>query len=69
MEHKMKTLILGASGFLGGTIYFKLKNLGNDVLGTYNKNTNNTNLIKQDVFDVAFYILLIDINLMLLFGP
>lgn len=52
MEHKMKTLILGASGFLGGTIYFKLKNVGNDVLGTCNKNTNNTNLIKQDVFDV-----------------
>ncbi|PHU35640.1 hypothetical protein CSX01_03300 [Pseudobutyrivibrio ruminis] len=52
MEHMMKTLILGASGFLGGTIYFKLKNAGNDVLGTCNQNTNNTNLIKQDVFDV-----------------
>ena len=32
----MKVLIIGASGFLGGTIYYKLKMAGADVLGTYN---------------------------------
>ena len=31
----MRTLIIGASGFLGGTIYYKLKKSGPDVLGTY----------------------------------
>ena len=48
----MKTLILGSSGFLGKTIYFKLKNTGHDVLGTYCKNQFNNELVNQDVFDV-----------------
>ncbi|MBO6130007.1 MAG: NAD(P)-dependent oxidoreductase [Pseudobutyrivibrio sp.] len=41
----MKVLILGASGFLGGTIYSKIKNSGNEVLGTYSKNNKNRGFI------------------------
>ncbi len=47
-----RTLVLGASGFLGGTIYFKLKNSGYDVLGTYAMNRKGQNYVKQDVFDI-----------------
>lgn len=56
----MKTLILGSSGFLGKTIYFKLKNTGHDVLGTYCKNQFNNELVNQDVFDVDGLLNLVD---------
>ena len=49
----MKVLILGASGFLGGTIYSKIKNSGNEVLGTYSKNNKNRDYIKLDVFEIS----------------
>lgn len=49
---EMKVLIIGASGFLGGTIYLKIKNSGNEVLGTYSKNRKDSNYIKLDVFDI-----------------
>ena len=49
----MKVLILGASGFLGGTIYLKIKNSGNEVLGTYSKNNKNRDYIKLDVFEIS----------------
>ena len=49
----VKVLILGASGFLGGTIYSKIKNSGNEVLGTYSKNNKNRDYIKLDVFEIS----------------
>ncbi len=49
----MKVLILGASGFLGGTIYSKIKNSDNEVLGTYSKNRKDSAYVKLDVFDVG----------------
>ncbi|SEM44364.1 dTDP-4-dehydrorhamnose reductase [Butyrivibrio sp. ob235] len=47
----MKVLIIGASGFLGGTIYYKLKKSGVDVLGTYSKHKKQDELVKLDVMD------------------
>ena len=49
----MKTLIIGASGFLGGTIYYKLKSAGNQVLGTYSNNQNQKEYVQLDVFDTG----------------
>ena len=56
----MRTLIIGASGFLGGTIYYKLKKSGHDVLGTYTSNKRDSDFIKQDVFDINRLITLVD---------
>ncbi len=47
----MKYLIYGASGFLGGTIYNKLKRLGDEVIGTYFTNSVNNELVKVDMLD------------------
>ena len=47
----MKYLIYGASGFLGGTIYEKLKQLGHTVTGTYSTNRTNNDLVQVDVLD------------------
>lgn len=47
----MKVLIIGASGFLGRTISFKLKNKGVDVLGTYCTNKKD-DFIYVDIMDV-----------------
>ena len=49
----MKVLIIGASGFLGRTIYFKTKSSGNEVLGTYSKNGKDSDYVKLDVFDTG----------------
>ena len=46
-----RTLIIGASGFLGGTIYYKLKNSGVDILGTYSSCKKQNEYIKLDVLD------------------
>ena len=47
----MRYLIYGASGFLGGTIYEKLKQLGHTVTGTYATNKTTNNLVHLDVSD------------------
>ena len=47
----MKVLIIGASGFLGGTIYYKLKMSGVDVIGTYCNHRKQTEFVKLDVMD------------------
>ncbi len=47
----MKYLIYGASGFLGGTIYEKLKQLGHDVVGTYSTNVLNKELVQIDLLN------------------
>ncbi len=47
----MKYLIYGASGFLGGTIYCKLKSAGHKVIGTYSTNKTNDELVKIDLLD------------------
>ena len=47
-EEFLKVLIIGASGFLGGTIYYKLKKSGTDVLGTYSKHKKQDELVKLD---------------------
>ena len=49
----MRVLIIGASGFLGRTIYFKLKDNGNEVLGTYSKNRKDSDYVKLNVFDIS----------------
>ena len=48
-----RTIIIGASGFLGGTIYYKLKNKGVDVLGTYSSCKKQDDYVKLDVLDVV----------------
>ncbi|MEG3042666.1 MAG: NAD-dependent epimerase/dehydratase family protein [Clostridium sp.] len=46
----MKVLVLGASGFLGGHLYKKLKGDGKfQVLGTFNNSSNNEELARVDV--------------------
>ena len=47
----MKYLIYGASGFLGGTIYQKLKQVGHEVVGTYSTNAANNELVKVDLLN------------------
>ena len=47
----MRYLIYGASGFLGGTIYCKLKSAGHKVIGTYSTNKTNNELVKVDLLD------------------
>ncbi len=47
-----RTLIIGSSGFLGGTIYYKLKNSGADVLGSYSSCKKQDGFVKLDVLDV-----------------
>ncbi len=47
----MKYLIYGASGFLGGTIYDRLKKSGHEVTGTYSTNDANSELVKVDILD------------------
>lgn len=47
----MKYLIIGASGFLGGTIYYKLKQLGQEVIGTYLTNKSLDELVKIDLLN------------------
>lgn len=47
----MKYLIYGASGFLGGILYYKLKQLGHEVTGTYLTNHANAELVKVDMLD------------------
>ena len=48
---KMRYLIIGASGFLGQTIYYKLKSSGKKVWGTYSSHKIDQDLIKLDVID------------------
>ena len=45
---RMRYLIYGASGFLGGTIYCKLKSAGHKVIGTYSTNKTNDELVKVE---------------------
>lgn len=47
----MKYLIYGASGFLGGTLYSKLKAEGHEVIGTYLTNKTNDELVRADLVD------------------
>ncbi len=47
----MRYLIIGASGFLGQTIYYKLKSTGKKVWGTYSSHKIDQDLIKLDVID------------------
>lgn len=47
----MKYLIYGASGFLGGTLYSKIKADGHEVIGTYSSNKTNDELVKVDLLD------------------
>lgn len=48
----MKILIIGASGFLGSTIYHKLKSVENiELLGTYITHRNQNEFIQLDVLD------------------
>lgn len=47
----MKYLIYGASGFLGGTLYSKLKADGHEVIGTYSTNKINNELVRVDLLD------------------
>lgn len=47
----MKYLIYGASGFLGGTLYQKLKESGHEVIGTYSTNRIKEEFIKVDLLD------------------
>ena len=47
----MRVLIIGASGFLGGTIFYKLKMAGVDVLGTYSNHRKQEEFVKLDVMD------------------
>ena len=47
----MKYLIYGASGFLGGTLYSKLKAEGHEVIGTYSTNKTNDELVRADLVD------------------
>jgi len=51
MNEKMKYLIYGASGFLGGTLYRKLTESGHEVIGTYSTNRIEEELIKVDLLD------------------
>ena len=46
-----EVLIIGTSGFLGGTIFYKLKIAGADVLGTYNNHKKQNDFLKLDVMD------------------
>lgn len=48
----MKYLIYGASGFLGGTIYYKLMKEGHEVIGTCLTNKTNDSLITVDMLDI-----------------
>lgn len=48
---KMRYLIIGASGFLGQAIYYKLKISGKKVWGTYSSHKIDQDLIKLDVMD------------------
>ena len=48
-----RTIIIGASGFLGGTIYYKLKNSGADVLGTYSSCKKQDEYVKLDVLNTG----------------
>ena len=48
---KMRYLIIVASGFLGQTIYYKLKSSGKKVWGTYSSHKIDQDLIKLDVID------------------
>ena len=48
----MKVLIIGASGFLGGTIYYKLKKAGVEVYGTYGVHKKQDELVQLDIMDV-----------------
>lgn len=56
----MKVLVIGASGFLGGTVYSKLKNGDTEVLGTYSKNRKDSDYVKLDVFETGSLISLVD---------
>lgn len=50
-KNEMKYLIIGASGFLGQTVYYKLKSSGKEVRGTYSSRKIDHDLIKLDVTD------------------
>ena len=54
-----RALIIGASGFLGGTIYYKLNNIGVNVLGTYSSKKKQSEYVKLDVLDTGRLIELI----------
>ena len=59
----MKILIIGASGFLGGTVYYKCKKKGFEVLGTYCVHRENSEYVELNVFDeVYFKLILFAIN-------
>jgi dTDP-4-dehydrorhamnose reductase len=55
----VKILLIGASGFLGKTIYFKLKEVGEEVIGTYNSKPVD-GMHKLDVLDVESLISLLE---------
>ena len=55
----MKVLVIGASGFLGKTIFYKLKQAGVDVIGTYNTKPVD-GMEKLDVLDVDSLISLVE---------
>ncbi len=47
----MRYLVIGASGFLGQTVYYKLKSLGKEVWGTYSSHRIDDDFVKLDVLD------------------
>lgn len=47
----MKYLVIGASGFLGETIYKKLKDKNQEVVGTYSSNNQKKELVYLDVLN------------------
>ena len=47
----MRYLVIGASGFLGQTVYYKLKSLGKEVWGTYSSHKIDHDCLKLDVMD------------------
>ena len=55
----MKVLVIGASGFLGKTVYHLLKEAGDDVIGTYNSKPVE-GMQQLDVLDVDGLLSLLD---------
>ena len=53
----MKVLLIGASGFLGRTVSYKLKQSGAEVLGTYHSNAKD-DFVRLDILDVKSLIAL-----------
>lgn len=49
----MKVLVLGASGFLGSTLYMKCRQQNMDVTGTYSHNACHKDLVHLDILDAS----------------